>query len=446
MQKTPIDPDVVRRHIVQSGLKPVGLATIRELNILVSTIQAETGTEFIRMEMGIPGLPPPRQAAEAEIEALRRNVGSIYPPFDGIPELKREIACFIQKFMNVAIDPVGCLPTVGSMQGTYLALMAAGRRKKGKDRILFIDPGFPVNKRQVKLLGLPHDGFDLYDYRGERLGSKLESYLQAGDVAAVLYSTPNNPSWICLSPQELETIGRLCTRYDVIALEDQAYFGMDFRHDYSRPGQPPYIPTVARYTDHAILLMSSSKAFSLAGQRIGMMAVKDVLFHSTGDGLGPYFGSSQFGYALIYGGMYGLSAGVSHSAQWGLTGVLGAVNRGEFDFVAAVREYERRAAAMKRLFLENGFHLVYDNDNGASLADGFYFTVAYPGLNGVALVEELLYYGISAISLVTTGSRRQEGIRACVSLTPEDKFDLLARRLARFNADHPRGRRVADRG
>jgi aspartate/methionine/tyrosine aminotransferase len=189
--------------------------------------------------------------------------------------------------------------------------------------------------------------------------------------------------------------------------------------------------------------MSSSKSFSLAGQRIGMMAVADRLFHSTGDGLAPYFGSSRFGYALIYGGMYGLSAGVSHSAQWGLTGVLRAVNSGAYDFVAATQEYGRRAAAMKRLFLAHGFHLVYESDDGAPLADGFYFTVAYPGFTGAELVEELLYYGISAISLATTGSRRLEGIRACVSLTPPEKFDLLSRRLARFLEDHRNGWRAA---
>ena len=121
------------------------------------------------------------------------------------------------------------------------------------------------------------------------------------------------------------------------------------------------------------------------------------------------------------------------------------VNRGAYDFVAAAREYGRRAAVMKRLFLENGFHLVYDRDGEEPLADGFYFTVAYPGFSGVELVEELLYYGISAISLVTTGSDRHEGIRACVSLTPPEKFDLLAQRLARFDEEHRTGWRLVER-
>jgi hypothetical protein len=93
---------------------------------------------------------------------------------------------------------------------------------------------------------------------------------------------------------------------------------------------------------------------------------------------------------------------------------------------------------MKKLFFENGFTLVYDNDLGEPLADGFYFTVAYPGFeNGADLLGELLHYGISAITLETTGSCRKEGLRACVSMTRADQFPVLEDRLKKFHADHP---------
>jgi hypothetical protein len=92
----------------------------------------------------------------------------------------------------------------------------------------------------------------------------------------------------------------------------------------------------------------------------------------------------------------------------------------------------------KKLFLENGFRLVYDNDLGEPLADGFYFTIAYPGFDdGADLLLKLLHYGISAITLETTGSCRKEGLRACVSLIKQEHFAELSRRLARFREDHP---------
>jgi len=437
--QTPIPGDIVREKIANSRLACVGLASIRELNRLVGEIENASGTRFIRMEMGIPGLPPPEIAVDGEIDALRKGVGAAYPPFDGIPELKGEISRFVKLFLDVDVQAAHCLPTVGSMQGCFLAMMMAGRRIKGRDGVLFIDPGFPVNKKQARVLGLPAESFDVYDFRGDRLRDKLESYLSTGRIGALIYSNPNNPSWICFTEKELAIIGELCSRYDVVALEDLAYFGMDFRKDTSRPGAPPFIPTVARYTDNYILLISSSKSFSLAGQRIGMTAISDTLFESTGDGLAAWFGSDRFGYAYIFGGMYALSSGVCHSTQYGLARLLASVNGGEYNFVQAVKEYGRRAGAMKRLFTENGFSLVYDKDEDQPLADGFYFTVAYPGYSGVQLVEALLYYGISAISLETTGSIRTEGIRACVSLTGEDRFQELSDRLKRFDADHQSG-------
>ena len=434
--------EVVRTCIQASGLKSVGLASIRELNRLVGEIEAQGGERFIRMEMGIPGLAPPEIAVAAEREALADGVGAIYPPFDGIPALKTEIARLIQLFLDVEIDPRHCLPTVGALQGCFLGMMMAGRRVRGRDKILFIDPGFPVNKLQAKVLGLPYERFDAYEHRGEALRPRLEAALAKGDVAAILYSNPNNPAWICFDEAELGIIGELATRHDVVVLEDLAYFGMDFREDYGRPGEPPYIPTVARYTDTYILLISASKSFSLAGQRIGMTAISDTLFNSRGDGLAPWFGSDNFGYAYIFGALYAMSSGVGHSVQYGLAALLKAVNDGAYDFVAAVREYGDRARAMKTLFLANGFSLVYDQDLGQPLADGFYFTVAYPGFSGVELVEELLYYGISAISLTTTGSDRHEGIRACVSLTDASRFDTLEERLRRFHEDHQSGLRM----
>jgi len=134
--------------------------------------------------------------------------------------------------------------------------------------------------------------------------------------------------------------------------------------------------------------------------------------------------------------LYALSAGVSHSAQFGLAAILKAVNDGRYNFVDGVKEYGEKAKIMKKLFLDNGFNIVYDRDEDKPLADGFYFTVSYPGMTGPDLLEELLYYGISAISLDITGSDRSEGLRACVSLVQRSQFGELEYRLKRFHEDH----------
>ena len=338
-QDTPIDFVTVSAEIKKLNVPAVGKATIREIKRLVDNIETATGKKFIRMEMGVPGLPPAKVGTDAEIEALQNGVAAIYPDIDGIPSLKIEVSKFVKNFLDVDIDPAGCIPTVGSMQGGFAAFMTLSRMNKEKDTTLFIDPGFPVHKQQHKVLGQKYESFDVYEYRGEKLRAKLESYFKKGNIHSVLYSNPNNPSWICFTDLELRIIGELATQYNVVILEDLAYFGMDFRKDYSKPGVPPFQPTVAKYTDNYLLLISSSKAFSYAGQRIGMMAISNKLFKTRAEDLLRYYSSDEFGRAMVFGTIYSLSSGTAHSAQYALAAMLKAANQGKFNFVEQVREY-----------------------------------------------------------------------------------------------------------
>jgi len=100
-------------------------------------------------------------------------------------------------------------------------------------------------------------------------------------------------------------------------------------------------------------------------------------------------------------------------------------------------EYGEKAGEMKKMFVSNGFSIVYDRDLDEPLADGFYFTIGYPGLSADELISQLLCYGISAISLMSTGSERRNGLRACVSKVPRTQFNDLENRLRKFSADHP---------
>jgi aspartate/methionine/tyrosine aminotransferase len=437
MQNTPIPFEIVKQKIQESGLSNVGKATIREIVKLVNEIEAATGQKFIRMEMGVPGLEPAKVGIEAEIQALRNGVAQKYPMIDGVPLLKKEISRFVKNFIDIDVDMKGCIPTVGSMQGGMAAFLITNRCYAEKDTILFIDPGFPVQKQQLRVLGMKYETFDVYNFRGDLLKEKLEQFLKKGNISTILYSNPNNPSWICFTEKELEIIGNLANKYNVVVIEDLAYFAMDFRKDLSKPGQPPYQTTVAKYTNNWIMLISSSKAFSYAGQRIGCMVINDQLFTRRFPDLKRFFSSDEFGYAMVYGAVYSLSSGTSHSAQYGLAAMLKSANDGEFNFVEAVKVYGERAKAMKKLFIDNGFKIVYDMDEDKPLADGFYFTISYPGLSGEELIEKLIYYGISAISLAITGSERLEGLRACVSQTSPSQFPDLEYRLKMFNQNHP---------
>ena len=435
-KNTPIPSEIVDKVFADSGLTSVGKASIREVKKLINDIEKASGEPFVRMEMGIPGLPPCQIGVDAQIEALKKGCAAIYPDIEGIPELKTEMARFVKNFIDLDVKPECCIPTVGSMMGGMAGFMTFARARKGKDTTLFIDPGFPVQKQQHRVLGLKYETFDVYNYRGEKLKAKLESYLQKGNIHSIMYSNPNNPSWICFTEDELKTIGDLANQYDVFVFEDLAYFGMDLRRDISKPGVPPYQVSVGKYTDNYALLISGSKAFSYAGERIGMLVLSNKLYNREFPDLVPYFNTPKVGRAIIFGAVYAISSGTAHSAQYAMAAILKACNDGTYNYIDDVKEYAEKAAIMKKLFTDNGFVIVYDKDIDQPLSDGFYFTVAYPGLDSDELLHEFLYYGISAISLNITGSERPDGLRACVSLVPRKLFPALEKRLKIFKENH----------
>ncbi len=433
--KTVIEPSVIDGIMKDLEITDVKKASIRQVGAVVRAAEAATGIEYIHFEMGVPGLPPSAVGVKAECEALQRGVASVYPIIDGIPAVKEQASRFIKAFTDTDINPAGCIPTVGSMQASFASLMLASQLSPQKETVLYIDPGFPVQKMQANVIGVKIASFDIADFRGEKLEEKLESYFSQGNICAVLYSSPNNPTWMCLNEQELGIIGRLATKYDVVVIEDLAYMTMDFRKDMSRPFEPPFQPSVSKYTDNYIMLMSASKIFSYAGQRIAMACISDKLYERHYDSLKERYGIPRFGAAFAYVFLYTFSSGVSHSAQYAMAAMLKAACDGEYDFVGDIREYATRTAKLKEILERNGFHIVYDKDDTEPVSDGFFFTIGYKDFDGATLLKELLYYGVSGIDLLTTGGTRK-GIRACSSNIKPHHYAMLDERLALFNKNH----------
>ena len=435
MKQTPIDPKLINSLVGELGINDFAKATIREVKLVAARAEKQSGVEFIKMEMGIPGLPAAKVGVEAQMKALGNGIANLYPDIQGLPELKNEASRFVKAFIGIDIAPEGCVPVCGSMQGTFASFLTCSQADSKKDTVLFIDPGFPVQKMQLQVMGVKYETFDVDSYRGERLGEKLESYLKQGNICAIVYSNPNNPSWICLNEEELKTIGQLATQYDAIVMEDLAYFAMDFRRDLSKPFLPPYQPTVGRYTDNYILLISGSKAFSYAGERIGVTCISDKLFHRHFDELAARYGGLTFGPVFSTRMLYALSSGTSHSAQYAMAAMLRAASNGEYDFRSEVSVYGKRAHQLKEIFLRHGFHIVYDKDLDEPVADGFYFTIGYKNMSSGQLAYELMSYGVSAICLVTTGSD-QEGLRVCTSFIKDHQYAQLEERMSIWEENH----------
>ena len=410
--------------------------SIRETNRLSTIINRKHNLEVVRMEMGIPNIPTSDIAKAAEKEAIDKGLQGFYPPFDGIPELKEAGREFVKAFLDLDVENKHIIPTCGSLQGGYISQALAGNMIKGKRTILYLDPTFPVTRYQAKFLGLEAVGIDLYNYRGNQLIDEIKKHVKGGEIGGILWSSPNNPSWSCLNDFELKEIAKICDSNEILAIEDLAYIGMDFREDYSVPFSKPFIPTVGKYGKYWITLISASKAFSFPGPRCAIAIISPKINEKKFSNLKEFCDREQFGHAFSLGGLYVTTSGTSHTAQYGLAKMLEAATNGDFNFIEITSEYGKRAEKVKEIFLRYGFEQVYKKDMDEPVGNGFYLTMSYPGYDGNDLMLELLRYGISTITLKSTGSVRHEGLRVCISFIGQEEMPLLEKKLLKFMEDH----------
>ena len=126
----------------------------------------------------------------------------------------------------------------------------------------------------------------------------------------------------------------------------------------------------------------------------------------------------SFNSAAICGGVFTLRAG-----KWRLTRSAVKKLAGAKDETALWRELWRELHGGRDLFVMTG-----------AVPDGVFFTFGYKDWSGAKLVNKLIYYGVSAIALESTGAQR-EGMRGCASTIREDQYELLDERLRKFNED-----------
>lgn len=427
------------RVLQQHGIEQISQANIRQCVAVSKALEPVLGAPFVHLEFGVPGLPACHYGTEAEIEAIEQGIPNTYANVAGEPFLKEAAARFVKAFLDVDVTPESCIPTVGSMQASYTLFLILSQYEEGRDTVLFIDPGFPAHHLQVNILGIRAIHIDIYNYRGQKLSERLEEELRSGRVCSIFYSNPNNPTWMCLTEDELKSIAELADKYDALVVEDLAYFGMDFRKDFSKPFQPPYPPTAAKYTQRYMLLISASKIFSYAGGRIAIAVFSPRVFHFKTPRLKQRYGlTDTFGGNYVYTYLYCSSSGTVHSSQYALAAMMNAAVEGKVNFVEDMKEYARRAKRCKEIFFKHNFYLVYDKDGDQPVSDGFFFTMGYidPETGKPMLCEKLLSRlmrcGICAITLNTTGSG-QEGLRLCVSrLSSDTDFQALDQRLTEF--------------
>ena len=112
MIETPIKREIVDGLVAELGIKDFAKATIREVKQVAAKSEKASGVEFIKMEMGIPGLPAAQVGVDAQIKALQDGIAHSYPDIQGAPVLKEAASLFVKAFIESTSNPRVACPSV----------------------------------------------------------------------------------------------------------------------------------------------------------------------------------------------------------------------------------------------------------------------------------------------------------------------------------------------
>lgn len=223
----------------------------------MSGLARETGA--LNLGQGFPDLDEPRELLEAARDALISHPNQ-YPPMRGLPALRQAIVDWYAAEQGLAIRPEEIVITSGATEALAASILALV--KPGDEVILFqplYDAYQPLVERAggtVRLLDLvpPHWGLPLAALE-EAVGPRTR---------LILLNTPNNPTGSMVSREELEALGAICARHDILLLCDEVWEATLL--DAERHVAPFHIPALR---DRSVKIGSAGKIFSLTGWKVG---------------------------------------------------------------------------------------------------------------------------------------------------------------------------------
>lgn len=221
---------------------------------------ARTNRNVISLGQGIPSdtLEPTLQ--EAAIKAAVYGIADAYSDPQGIVELRSEIT---RATHNEGIDytPDEVLITVGAIEAINVAVRSALTSVKRK--IIIPTPAYSAYFSLVKLAGgevqdLPTSLEDNWTINLDLLRRMVER-----DTAAILLSSPNNPTGTVYDRATLQSITDIAAAAGIPLIIDEVYRHMTFDRQFYSPAEDP------QYKDTVIRIMSFSKDFNMTGWRAG---------------------------------------------------------------------------------------------------------------------------------------------------------------------------------
>ncbi len=242
-------------------------ARVRDLPVTIfsefSALAVRTGA--VNLGQGFPDFDGPQEVREAAVRALREGVNQ-YALGAGSLNLRRAIAEHAQRFYGQAVDPEQDVTvTAGATEALFDALL--GLLDPGDEAVLF-EPFYDSYAAAVAMAGATLRPVTLRPPSSDHAGwwfdrAELEAAF-GPRTRVVVVNSPHNPTGKVFSRAELEFIGALCTRHDVVALTDEVY-----EHLVYSPARHLRLATLPGMAERTLSVSSGGKSFSYTGWKVG---------------------------------------------------------------------------------------------------------------------------------------------------------------------------------
>ena len=224
------------------------------------------GDAVFHLEVGQPGTTAPRGVIQAAKDALdNHRLG--YTVALGIPELRAAIAAHYARDYGVEVPQDRIVVTTGSSGGFLLSFLAAFDQG---DRVALVAPGYPCYRHILTALGIqPVIIETTREDRYQPSPALLEkAQKEHGPIDGLIVASPSNPTGTMLSKEDMAALADYCGKSGIRLISDEIYQGISYGRGFE---------TVLAHADHAVVVNSFSKYFSMTGWRLGWLVLPDDL-------------------------------------------------------------------------------------------------------------------------------------------------------------------------
>jgi aspartate aminotransferase len=230
-----------------------------------ANLAKERGIEVFHLNIGQPDLASPKTALNA-IKNFSENVVA-YGPSEGTVSFRNKLVSYYQQH-QIGVDAEDILVTTGASEAIIMALDCITNEG---DELIIPEP-FYANYETfaaacgVKVVGIPSS----FESQFSLPHIKTIEAAITPKTRALFICNPNNPSGYVYSKEELESLGQLAVTHDLFFIVDEVYreFVYDGHEHIS-------VMHLEKLSEHAILIDSMSKRYSMCGARIGCLITKN---------------------------------------------------------------------------------------------------------------------------------------------------------------------------